>query len=445
MLATLSLILATQVFIPETSERTLEVVPLQRGEVTYIGDYTHEQNKEQDMGKKGRLAKKGPSAVPVNNTAILKIGGTDSRPIDVIDQTGLHGYQVRKLERKDYSIIHDADVTYSAASDSWSAGTVVGHSYKVYITLPDNTAIMNVKYGSTDRTQNPGGMGDVPTGTISNKVEKNTCIIYLDRSCAPGPGGTKFDGPLNVREIEVTVLDFGDPWGINDLTKITFQMKDREGTFRLNDLRNELYHKYDGNRGVDWSKYKAVMPVMMCDNFLTFGASNINDKGLATISYGTTGEKKLTTIVEQNIMTEVYMGGTPYVPNGHEDLRFTAIVGPNSSSGGAATLSFVATGITNFDIKNLHIHYSASLEKNKALWHEVAYTLELQNGVYTARVDSNEEKAGFWRLTYDTREAVFHVRGITKTRRLQLLGTDNVWYEITVDANGLHTAPAVDL
>lgn len=69
---------------------------------------------------------------------------------------------------------------------------------------------------------------------------------------------------FTVSAFTATCSGIGDSLGyVNDTTSTTFMIKDNEGKYNLANLRHELYHRYDGNRGENWSRYHAYETVKM--------------------------------------------------------------------------------------------------------------------------------------------------------------------------------------
>lgn len=73
-----------------------------------------------------------------------------------------------------------------------------------------------------------------------------------------------------VSNVVIRRAAYGDKPFVNDLTTTCYDMRDEYGDFELGYLRRWTTHLYDGNRGEDWSKYKATSKVELDGKALRF-------------------------------------------------------------------------------------------------------------------------------------------------------------------------------
>ena len=172
--------------------------------------------------------------------------------------------------------------------------------------------IQSVDYAYTEKQ---GGLGD-----FTNWVEERT-ITYDGRKAVltiriieGTTGGVWFQ----VTGFSAVCAGIGDDLGyVNNTSNTVFMIRDKEGTYNLFNLRHELYHKYDGNRGEHWSNYKAINTVSMGSHPLLWVNTNAN----ANTSMGISGKSMLFAFDGSSYMQ--------YIPASGSDLDGTPWAGLN--------------------------------------------------------------------------------------------------------------------
>lgn len=403
---------SSAVTIPRASARQISAAPLSRGETTYV-------EMESSSGEK---------------YAEMYIGG-EVGPLRVADSSTLRGYKLRTLEPSEYSVSASAGWTYNVAAGTYTA-TQVGQTNAIMVTAKDGMVIEEVKI---ERVVNGTSEMDPTAGIYYAKGETSGNVF---RWAVAFRGGAS----LVVSKITVTTRSQGEVEWVNDTEKIKFTIIDALGRYDLYDLRKYLLHYYDGNRGEDWSKYKAVKPVRMDGQAVRF-----TDDNRFTMSVGATSnlvlQASMTDAMEINVRT-----------NG-EDISYTtfqitAIDVGSGSPGDPVTLDFTCD-ITSFNPANIGVAVCDGLEDNVWLGlpssdyvvSNISVLGEFTTGTVTVPNGLIKGKR-FFNLLYgkaasDVIDIVLHGRVIVKDI-LILKGTDSKFYQINVNG-GTVSATEVSL
>lgn len=171
--------------------------------------------------------------------------------------------------------------------------------------------IQSVDYVYTHKES--GGLGDFTT------YDEQRTLTYDGRKatlCLRIMEGTSSGVWLQVTGFSAVCAGIGDDLGyVNNLTNTVFMIRDKIGTYNLNNLRHELYHKYDGNRGEDWSKYKAMNTLEMGTHQLLWVNTNMH----VNASLGISGKSMMFAFGGSSYMQ--------YIPATSDDLAGTEFEG----------------------------------------------------------------------------------------------------------------------
>ena len=249
------------VTIPRASVRQISAAPLSRGETTYVEGQAADEDSVYS-GVKRLKRQLLHSAAPAMSTSFAEmyIGG-ESGPLRVIDSSSLRGYKLRTLEPSEYSISAGALFSHDVAAGTYTM-TSAGPTNAIVITAKDGVVIENVSI-KTEFT----GEGLIPgeftcsENTYDGSVFRWECAFTRAAS-------------MIVTKIEVQAMDLGEIKWINDTVETVFMIHDVLGSYNLSDLRRWVRDLYNGNRGEDWSKYKAVKAVRMNGQAVRFTDDN---------------------------------------------------------------------------------------------------------------------------------------------------------------------------
>lgn len=160
-------------------------------------------------------------------------------------------------------------------------------------------------------SEKQGGIGDfcnyVQQRTLTYDGRKAILCIRLMEGTTPGIW-------FQVTGFSAVCSGIGDDLGyINDCSNTVFMIRDNEGVYNLGNLRHELYHKYDGNRGENWSKYPAYTTVDLRANPIMWVNTNAN----VNSSIGISGTSMIFAFAGSSYMqyipaTASDLDGTPY-------------------------------------------------------------------------------------------------------------------------------------
>ncbi len=403
---------SSAVTIPRASVRQISAAPLSRGETTYV-------EMESSSGEK---------------YAEMYIGG-EVGPLRVADSSALRGYKLRTLEPSEYSVSASAGWTYNVAAGTYTA-TQVGQTNAIMVTAKDGVVIEEVKI---EREVNGTSEMDPTAGIYYAKGETSGNVF---RWAVAFRGGSS----LVVSKITVTARSQGEVEWVNDTEKIKFTIIDALGRYDLYDLRKYLLHYYDGNRGEDWSKYKAVKPVRMDGQAVRF-----TDDNRFTMSVGATSNLVLQASMKDAMEVNVRTNGAAI---SYTTFQITGIDCGSGVSGNPVALDFTCD-IANFSAANIGVCACDKLEDGVWLGLPSAdYTvsnISTANGFTSGTVTvTHGVKADrrFFKLLYgaatsDVIDIVLHGRVIVKDI-LIIKGTDSKFYQINVNG-GTISATEVSL
>lgn len=212
--------LAGSTFIPRANDRTLATSPLVPGETAYV---------------------------PQPDGAALYVGGLAGNLL-VTDPTALRSYSYAEIPRTEYAVSGSAGVEYVSTNDAWRVTTTTVSTATVLIAFPIGLEPSHVEMDKVvqHEVQDPNPAGEIIVHPISNGVIR----VDLRRTKAGS-------AEMYIGNIHAYRLVGGAEGRVNDALSNVWLVKDSLGTFDLGNLRYELVHKYDGNRGEDWSTYAA--------------------------------------------------------------------------------------------------------------------------------------------------------------------------------------------
>ena len=382
------------VTIPLASQRQIAASPLARGEIARV--------------EQGGYAE-------------LYVGGTDG-PLRVMDGSTLRGYRVRTIDPSEYSVSASAGWTYDIEAGTYTM-TQAGQTNSIIVTAKDGVVIEHVsiahEFGESEGALMPPEI--YGTSEYSGNVFRWEVSFAHARS-------------LIVKGITVQVRDIGEIDWVNDTENVTFKIRDSVGQYNLWDLRRWLLDYYNGNRGEDWSRYKAVKPVQLDGKPIRF-----TDDNRFTVSM--TSQTNFTLQADMRSAIDINVRAAAQ-PIEYTTFSITTLEVGNAQ-GGPITLDFT-TDIAGFDPENLGVKACADL--NERVWLGLSPDDFTVSGVSTSGGFTTgtvtiphgvEGKNRFLRLIYgaavsDTLDIVLHGRVVIKDL-LIIKGTDSKFYRINVN------------
>lgn len=432
---TLALIIAAAFFLPQTSSETLREFPLAPGEMAW-----------ENYG----------------NRTSAYIGSDDGRPLPVTDPFTLHGSKTGYVPVDRFQVYPGPGWTRSGGVMSVTLTEAFSNAY-VSVAVQPGYAEPEVLIEEESENAS-GGIGE---GFFAKKVERS---------------GNRINITYSYRSVDtkVTLSDFkvryfiGGSDEVNDLSDLRIRVKDRIGTYDMNNLRHWTKNLYNGNRGEDWSTYLPKSNVYMDKRVLAFGADKVigsaktgetnhywsvttNFPGtsrqqivtnhvicacgtnyypdVATMSANVIRDRELTVSYNSRDVAGFGIGGEPYVSNGTERIEFLA--NPKELTRtewetalphdichtygiGIIQLQFKAVGFTAFDISKCRLFVTVKYGNDDFTWREVPYDVIPWNGTpdgrYVIQCNKLSEESSFYRLEYDTVYTVFTVYGTLRAR-----------------------------
>lgn len=407
---------SSAVTIPRASVRQISAAPLSRGETTYVeGQAADEDSVYSGVKRLKRQLLHSAAPAMATSFAEMYIGG-ESGPLRVIDSSSLRGYKLRTLEPSEYSISAGALFSHDVAAGTYTM-TSAGPTNAIVITAKDGVVIENVSI-KTEFT----GEGLIPgeftcsENTYDGSVFRWECAFTRAAS-------------MIVTKIEVQAMDLGEIKWINDTIETVFMIHDLLGTYNLSDLRRWVRDLYNGNRGEDWSSYRARRAVRLNGQAVRFTDDNRFTMSM-TAQTNLVLKAAMRTAMEVNVRTNA--------PIQYTTFRITSVNVGNS----AVTMGF-STDIVGFSAANLGVMACDGLEDN--VWLGLAEADYAVSGVSTSGGTTTgivtvptgvQGSKRFFRLHYgaavtDTVDIVLHGRVIVKDL-LIIKGTDSKFYRITV-------------
>ena len=423
---------SSAVTIPRASVRQISAAPLSRGETTYVeGQAADEDSVYSGVKRLKRQLLHSSAPAMATSFAEMYIGG-ESGPLRVIDSSSLRGYKLRTLEPSEYSISAGPLFTHDVAAGTYTM-TSAGPTNAIVITAKDGVVIENVsiKTEFTGEGLSPGEF-TISENTYDGSVFRWECAFARAAS-------------MIVTKIEVQAMDLGEIKWINDTEETVFMIHDVLGSYNLSDLRRWVRDLYNGNRGEDWSCYKAVKPIRMDGQSVRFTDDNRFTMSLSSDS-NLVMQATMHDAVEFNVRE-----GTPI---SYTTFRITGIDCGAGTVGEAVILNFTCD-IANFSSANIGVCACDKLEDGVWLGLPAAdYTVSnvsTANGFTTGTVTVTHGVRAdrrFFKLRYgsaasDVIDIVLHGRVIIKDI-LILKGTDSKFYQINVNG-GTISATEVSL
>ena len=413
------------VTIPRASMRQISASPLVRGETAYVEGEAADEDAVYSGVKhlKRQLVHSASPAMPTSY-AEMYIGG-ESGPLRVIDSSSLRGYKLRTLDSSEYSISAGPLFVHDVAAGTYTMSSA-GPTNAIIITAKDGVVIEGVTI-QTEFT----GVGLIP-GEFTHTSETYDGSVYR-WECAFARAAS-----LVVSKITVKAMDKGEVRWINDTVETVFMIHDVLGQYNLKDLRNQLLNYYNGNRGEDWSRYKAYKPVRLDGQAVRFTADN---RFTMSLSYESNlvFQAAQSDAVEFNVRTSAAISYTTF--------QITGIDVDSGVPGNPVTLNFTCD-IANFNAGNIGVSVCEKLDDG--LWMglpQADYTVSnvsTANGFTTGAVTVARGVRGalrYFKLRYgpaasDVVDIVLHGRVIVKDVFI-LKGTDSKYYQINVNGGAI--------
>ncbi len=373
-------------FIPQTSQLTLQNSPLDKGEAAYVESAT-------------------------SGYAQIVVGGDNGKALRVADDATVHGYEYEYVDRTKATIIAGDGITYNGSNDRYTANSATG-TYSLVIMIPPDFTIDALEYTEYAAYND---MVDISNGHISHVINGNTATITMEREEARGD--------MYVQNIRIRRVLAGNAEKVNDLTKLEFTLLDDEGGYEWRSLRTWVKHLYDFNRGEDWAAYKAKSRV------------NTNGKGLQISANNrfaidvTETQTVFRAAHHDAIVVKATGTGAGY------DGAFTAY-GPRPTATGV-DIPF-SCDITGFDASQLSVSGCVSIATLE--WAGCPATLDAGVLHVTCSADTRFFKVYYNGAIVDTCEVVVNAP-IRLNDALYLKGEDSVVYRITVSAGVISATP----
>ncbi len=227
-LAILTLSLAAvAAYLPETSPRTMAASPLMPGEVAVVREQA--------------------------GTATIYVGGDTGGVSRVAEPTGIRGWRVEDIPSDELAVVT-------------SSVTVSNGQFWVFGSSTTGIVAVATKGGETIREFDyEQALGDCGISPEQAYVLTSVNGPELRFTIMP-----RANGWVCVSNIVCRRVAFGDVPVENDLTKTRYQFVDSDGGWELGTFRHWIRHLYDGNRGEDWSAYRAVKNVDLDKKALMF-------------------------------------------------------------------------------------------------------------------------------------------------------------------------------
>ena len=421
------------VTIPRASVRQISASPLARGETTYVEGWSAEEDSQYSGVKRLKrqmLHSKAPDMA--TGFAEMYIGG-ENGPLRVIDSSSLRGYKLRTLEPSEYSVSAGALFTHDVETGTYTM-TDAGPTNAITITAKDGVVIENVTI-KTEFT----GEGLIPGEFTLSQSTYNGSVYQWE--CAFTRAAS-----MIVTKIEVQAMDLGEIKWINDTVETVFMIHDVLGQYNLSDLRRWVRDLYNGNRGENWSDYKAYRPVRLDGNAVRF-----TDDSRFTMSMSSSSNLVLQATMKDAMEINVRTNGAEIT---YTTFRISGIDVSSGSPGDPVALDFTCD-ISDFNTNNLGVAACDKLED--AVWLGLPHpyftisNVSVSNDFTTGTVtipDGVRKDRRFFKLIYgnaasDTIDIVLHGRVIVKDI-LIIKGTDSKFYKINVNG-GTITATEVSL
>lgn len=422
------------VTIPRASMRQLSVSPLARGEAAYVESesvYVGSEGKFLPMMRIGKQPIKSKVGSVGTAYAQMYVGGA-SGPLRVIDSSALRGYKLRTLDPSEYAISAGPLFAYDPVAGTYTMASA-GPTNSVIITAKEGIAIEEVKI-TTEFT----GEGLIPGEFVCSEETYDGSVFRWD--CAFVRAAS-----LIVKRFEVKAMAKDEVKWVNDTVETIFMIHDVLGDYNLSDLRRWARDLYNGNRGEDWSKYKAVKAVRMNGQAVRF-----TDDNRFTMSLSASSNLVMQAAMHDAMEINVRESSGP----DYTTFMVTGIDCGSGVPGHPVELDFTCD-IANFSAANLGVMVCDGLEDNVWLGLPSSdYTVSnvstsggFTSGTVTIASGIKNDKR-FFRLRYgaattDVVDIVLHGRVIVKDV-LILKGTDSKYYKINVNG-GTISATEVSL
>jgi len=422
------------VTIPRASMRQISVSPLARGEAAYVESesvYVGSEGKFLPMMRMGKQPINSKVGSVGTAYAQMYVGGA-SGPLRVIDSSALRGYKLRTLDPSEYAISAGPLFAYDPVAGTYTMASA-GPTNSVIITAKEGIAIEEVKI-TTEFT----GEGLIPGEFVCSEETYDGSVFRWD--CAFVRAAS-----LIVKRFEVKAMAKDEVKWVNDTVETIFMIHDVLGDYNLSDLRRWARDLYNGNRGEDWSKYKAVKAVRMNGQAVRFTDDNRFTMSLSASS-NLVMQAAMHDAMEVNIRESADLDYTTFM--------VTGIDCGSGVPGHPVELDFTCD-IAGFSAANLGVMVCDGLEDNVWLGlpssdytvSNVSTSGDFTSGTVTIASGIKNDKR-FFRLRYgaattDVVDIVLHGRVIVKDV-LILKGTDSKYYKINVNG-GTISATEVSL
>lgn len=290
-------------------------------------------------------------------------------------------------------------------------------------------------------TQAQGGIGDFyPIVTTREIVYDGRTATLTVRVLSTSSNDKWFQ----VDSFDAKCIGVGDIDGyVNDVTdEFTIKIKDQHGTYDLNNLRHELYHKYDGNRGFDWSKYSAYQNAKMRDYSLTWAYTwtNLNDSTeikTSQFGIGLMGEKKDQMAISASGQTMMRFVTSDSAANPYSGAQIQITEWKQNSDTGCWEMTFDCS--IGIPARYLYIKYRRRLENYDNIWEEITSVLTDTSGgagtSYKAVIPQvyGMPATGFFRVGCSASQ---YYNRVKVKATLSVLGSDGYMYKLTFPEGG---------
>ena len=290
-------------------------------------------------------------------------------------------------------------------------------------------------------SQAEGGLGDFYPIVTSREIVYDGRTATLTVRILHTSSNDKW---FQVQSFDAKCIGVGDIDNlVNDVTdEFKIQIKDMHGTYDLNKLRDELYHKYDGNRGFDWSRYYAYQNAKMRDYSLTWSATWTNlldstETKTTQFCIGLLGEKKDQMAISASGQTMMRFVTSTSASNPYHGAEIQITSWEKNNDTGCWEMTFDCS--ESIPARYLYIKYKRSLENYDNIWEEITAVLTDMSGgagtTYKAVIPQiyGMPNRGFFRVGCSATQ--FYNRVKVKAT-LSVLGSDGYMYKLTFPEGG---------
>jgi len=406
-----ALLIAT-LFLPKSNDATLNTSPLQQSETVYLDNH--------------------------DGTVEMRIGSAGAMASDVVPRQSIRTYEAEVIDRSKYAYTMSPQLAYVPSGDYWTkAGSQLASNATYTLTFQCASDVRIHSFNYKIQGHGLGMMGGLDGG-YEHDYEINNNIVTLRIFARVILDELKVSNPI------IKVLKYGNPNVITDFNKqkLCFYDTLNQGAdepFDFADMRSFLLGYYNGNRGADWSDYKAKNLVRMEKHAMSFGTVNSRSNDAFRVSANRVATNAFTISKGTQEAVTVTDLGDAYVESGNENFRVITIAASNRT----AWVTLDITGIASFDATKLTGYQLIAEGVGDDVWRQVPLTIVSSANNRVVLTIEGALGGGIYSFSYGAATVLVKVNGVLRVNRLQLMGDDNQLYELHING-GTITASAVN-